>query len=206
MNFKKIIGLLVVSVSFLTAAGLASAHVVVKPASVGVAAFQTFTMGVPVEKDITTTGLRLVIPDGLKYVSPNVKPGWSVSVKKEGEGEDAHVTEISWTGGSIPSGQRDDFVFSAQAPAKEGELHWKAYQTYADGSIVTWDQEPKDERDDDSAGGPYSVTKVVNDLNATAVTTPTTTGKSERDDLSKTLSVAAILIAGGALWMQIRKK
>jgi uncharacterized protein YcnI len=35
---------------------------VVKPNEVKVAAFQTFTMGVPNEKEIPTTAIRLVIP------------------------------------------------------------------------------------------------------------------------------------------------
>src|SRR4029078_6241590 len=116
-NFKKLlIGTLAATV-FLLQAGFASAHVVVKPNEVGAAAFQTFTVGVPVEKESPTVGLRLVIPEGVKYVSPNVKPGWKIDIKKQGEGEDAVVTEITWTGGEIPSGQRDDFVFSAQAPS-----------------------------------------------------------------------------------------
>ncbi len=206
MNFKRTIGLLVISASFLTMTGIASAHVVVKPTAVGVGAYQTFTMGVPVEKDMATTGVKLVIPDGLKSVTPNVKPGWTIEVKKEGEGDNAKVTEIDWIGGTIPAGQRDDFVFSAQAPSKEGEVHWKAYQTYSDGSIVNWDNDPtKEHGDDDSAGGPYSATKVVNDL-IDSSKTQTTMEKSEGDNLSKMLSVAAILIAGGALWMQFRKK
>lgn len=206
MNFRKIIGLLVICAAFFATVGIASAHVVVKPASVGVGAYQTFTIGVPVEKDMPTTGMRLVIPEGLKSVTPNVKPGWTINVKKEGEGENAKVTEIDWTGGSIPAGQRDDFLFSAQAPSSEGEVHWKAYQTYADGSIVNWDNDPKAMHgDDDSAGGPYSVTKIVNDL-VDSTKMQTTKEQSEGDNLSKILSVAAIIIAGGALWMQFRKK
>jgi uncharacterized protein YcnI len=141
---------------------VASAHVVVKPGDVGVGAFATFTTGVPNEKEQTVTGLRLVIPAGLQHVSPNVKPGWTIGEQKSGTGEDATVTEINWTGGQIPAGQRDDFAFSAQAPATAGELHWKAYQTYADGTVVAWDQTPSGK--DDESVTPYSTTRVVNDL------------------------------------------
>jgi hypothetical protein len=59
------------------------------------------------------------------------------------DGDDDHVSEevkeLIWMNGSIPVGQRDDFVFSAQAPADESTLVWKAYQTYADGTVVAWD-------------------------------------------------------------------
>src|SRR5262245_35655513 len=63
-------------------AALASAHVVVKPSQVGTAAYQTFDMGVPAEKDLPTVGLKLILPSGLNEVTPNVKNGWQVHVVK----------------------------------------------------------------------------------------------------------------------------
>ncbi len=70
---------------------LVSAHVVVKPSQVGIGAFQTFVTGVPNEKDNPTIAVRLVIPDGLKLGSPNVKPGWKIDLKKTA----VNVTEIN---------------------------------------------------------------------------------------------------------------
>jgi uncharacterized protein YcnI len=150
---------------------LASAHVVVKPSEVGVGAWQTFNVSVPVEKDIPTTELRLVIPEGLESVTPNVKPGWTINMLKMGEGEDAVVSEISWTGGSIPAGMRDDFYFSAHVPAGEGTLIWKAYQTYEDGSVVSWDSDATEESEEEgeSAAGPHSETLIINDLNTSGL-------------------------------------
>src|SRR4051812_46020865 len=109
--------------------GVASAHVVVKPAEVEPAAFQAFAVGVPNEKAMPTVKVRLLVPEGVKYVTPNVKPGWTIEVVKDGQGEEAKVREIVWSGGEVPAGQRDDFAFSLQAPAKAGTLQWKAYQT-----------------------------------------------------------------------------
>ncbi len=123
----------------------AFAHVTVKPAQTGVASYQTFTVGVPVEKDIPTTQVRLVIPAGVDSVMPYVKPGWKIV--SDGK-------EIVWNGGSIPVGQRDDFFFSAKAPATEGVVTWKAYQTYSDGSVVAWD----------GGTNPSSNTEIINDL------------------------------------------
>ncbi len=141
-----------------------SAHVVVTPDEVGIGAWESFSVGVPVEKDLPTTSLRLVIPDGLQYVTPNTKPGWKIQVKKSSDQEDAKVTEIVWTGGTVPSGQRDDFVFSAKAPSSESVLIWKAYQTYSDGTIVSWDAEPSTGSEESEESGPYSQTKVIDDL------------------------------------------
>jgi len=177
-------------VAGLVAAGSAFAHVTVKPNEAGMGAFQTFTVGVPVEKDIPTVGMRLVIPEGLNYVTPNVKPGWKIDVKKSGSGEDAAVTEISWTGGSIPAGQRDEFAFSAQVPAQETTVQWKAYQTYQDGSIVSWDQAPSSHEEESENSGPYSETKIVNDLSGSS------TGKAATADRKPfVISVAALAVA-----------
>jgi uncharacterized protein YcnI len=206
-NIEKLFISFILASVFLSSANLAFAHVVVKPSEVGAAAFQTFSVGVPVEKDNPTVSLRLVIPEGLKYVSPNVKPGWKIDIKKSGAGEDAAVTEITWTGGEIPPGQRDDFVFSAQAPAHQTSLIWKAYQTYNDGEVIAWDQKPSDKKDDKSVT-PYSTTKVVNDLNTSGDMHHGSESKTEDSDknLPTILSIAAIIMAGGSLFLQTRKK
>jgi uncharacterized protein YcnI len=175
---KKVVASVLAAIGVICMPAVAFAHVVVQPAQVETAAFQTFSVGVPNEKEVAVTGLRLVIPAGLGEVSPNVKPGWNIDIKKDGE----TVKEITWSGSSIPASQRDDFVFSAQAPENETSLNWKAYQTYADGSVVAWDQKPDGKDSEDST--PYSVTKVVKDLSAT------TTPASNDDNSTNTLAVA----------------
>ena len=142
------------------AQGVASAHVVVRPAEVLTSSFQTFTMGVPNEKEIDVTEVKLVMPDGLLYVSPTVKAGWNITAEKTGEGEEAPVKSITWTGGLVPAGQRDDFSFSAKVPDAKQDLQWKAYQTYADGVTVSWDKSDE-EMGKDGTSGPFSATSVV---------------------------------------------
>lgn len=147
--------------------GTAAAHVTVKPGDALTGAFQNFTVGVPTEKDVPTVSVKLDIPAGLQNVSPNVKPGWTIDIEKEGEGESAKVKSITWSGGSIPAGFRDEFVFSAKTPAEKASLQWKAYQTYEDGQVVAWDRskenQPKkaDGSPDFSASGPFSTTVVA---------------------------------------------
>ncbi len=192
------------------------AHVVVKPDTVGIASYQTYTVGVPNEKEVPVTGLRLIIPEGLQSVTPNVKQGWTITLKKEESGEDSKVTEISWTGGAIPPGQRDDFLFSAKAPVQETTLQWKAYQTYKDGTIVSWDQAPVTNQTDEEREeaekkglGPYSQTKIVNDL---ASKTQTNTNEdalmqqANRANKAIFFSAIAILLGGASMWMQMKRK
>jgi uncharacterized protein YcnI len=138
-----------------------SAHVVVKPAEAVAAGFQIFTIGVPNEKDIPTTSIKLVIPDGIKYVLPTQKEGWQIDIEKEDAGPDAPVRSITWSGNEIKAGFRDEFTFSGQVSEKATELQWRAYQTYSDGTLVSWDNDGRESEDENS--GPFSVTKVVAD-------------------------------------------
>lgn len=167
------------------------AHVIVIPGKVGIGTIQTYSISVPAEKDVPTVGLRLIVPDGIKELTPTVKAGWDIQTKKSGD----DVSEIDWTNGSIPSGQRDDFTFSAQAPAKATDIQWKAYQTYSDGSVVSWDQTPAGSDDARGDKGPYSVTKVVNDLDASPAGSPTSTTPFG----AYILSILAFIMAAAAL-------
>lgn len=187
---KKTIPIILILASGLSlGAGTAFAHAIVSPSQAGVASYTTFSLGVPSEKPQATVAVRLLIPSGVLDVTPNVKQGWKVSVKKD---SNANVTEIDWTGGSIPAGERDDFVFRAQVPATPMTLEWKAYQTYADGTIVSWDQEPVANSADDDSGttGPYSQTEVVDDL------TPKPAPSGDTFALDVALAALALAVVG----------
>ncbi len=184
------------------------AHVTVRPNEVGVGQFITFTMGVPPEKKVPTTEIRLVIPDGLESIRPLVKPGWKIEMKKESDKEDARITEILWTGGAIPSDQKDEFSFSAKAPAKATTLQWKAYQTYSDGTIVAWDQPPAESETEakDENKGPYSQTKIIDDLVTADTAKPQTAGQSADKSFTQYMSLAALALSIISLALAIRKK
>jgi uncharacterized protein YcnI len=203
-------------------AGVASAHVTVKPAQVGIGAFQTFTVSVPTEKDIPTTSVRLMIPEGLEHVSPTVKPGWTIQLvhaehqegeeAMEEEGGDEHadepIAEIIWTNGNIPASFRDEFTFSAKVPPTETSLTWKAYQTYRDGTVVSWDITSGGEGEGENSG-PASVTKVVDDFKEQQAAADTSHLKDmRRDHSSRTsviVSVLAVIISVFAMFFARRK-
>ncbi len=190
MKHTKTFGV-VLGVVSLAAAHAASAHVIVKPSTAGIGSVTTFSMGVPSETDQATTAVRLVLPAGLQEVQPDIVPGWQVSVKTGTDADD--ITEIDWTGGSIPSGERQEFMFNAQVPAQPTTLDWKAYQTYADGDVVSWDETPTANMPDDDAAltGPYSTTEVVDDLTPVAAHTT--------DQTARTLAIIALVFSVLAL-------
>jgi uncharacterized protein YcnI len=208
---KKISAILPILAFFVASAALA--HVSVKPAQVGVGAFQTFTVSVPSEKPVPTVGLRVIIPAGLEHISPTVKPGWTINLvhgeettetSEPGHEAEEVVKEIVWTGGSIPAEFRDEFTFSAKVPASETSIVWKAYQTYRDGSVVGWEIAPGEEQpkkadgtSDFSAKGPASVTKVVNDLQ------PTQNQQQQQQTPAKTKNTDALVVSMVAVVLSV---
>jgi uncharacterized protein YcnI len=184
-----------------------SAHVVVRPAEVTTASFQTFTVSVPNEKGQPNTALKVLIPQDLKHVTPTVKPGWTVAIEKDGEGENASIKSLTWKDGSIPAGFREDFTFSAQAPASASEIQWKAYQTYADGNTVAWDlakdKQPTktDGSPDFSKSGPFSVTAVT----AKPTAENAATKKSQPSTRPTLLAGASLLLSLFAVYLASRK-
>ncbi len=174
---------------------VASAHVIVTPGQTFVGKELVFTVSVPNERTTPVTSIKLDIPKGVDQVTPTVTPGWTITTTNTGN----NTTAITWTG-SIPVGQREDFSFGAQAPANATQLDWKAYQTYADGTVVHWDQKPNGSDDASGTAGPYSVTEVVNDLS------PTPTGSSPgKDTLALVLSVAALTLSIGGLLIRSKQ-
>jgi uncharacterized protein YcnI len=185
---------------------LAFAHVVVRPSEVVTAGYQTFSAGVPNEKDVAMTELRIVMPSGLKSVSPSVKPGWTINTEKTGSGESTNITSITWTNGAIDSGLRDDFTFSAQVPEKTTSLEWKAYQTFADGSMVSWDKSGDTESD---TSGPFSVTKVVTKTEsdeASEAAIQAANNAAASADSALYVAIAAIVVGIGGVYVGLRKK
>jgi uncharacterized protein YcnI len=204
MKRKLITSLVVATVLLALNVSSISAHVVVGPAEVKTATRQDFTVGVPNEKDIPTTQVRLVIPEGLESVTPYVKPGWEIEMKRSGEGEEERVTEITWKGGEVGVDLRDGFTFRAMTPADETTLIWKAYQTYSDGTVVSWDQEEEEEAghgEEESTSGPYSESRIVAELS-----TDTSTAETSENRTTQYVAYGALLVAVIALALNFRGK
>jgi len=194
----------------------ALAHVIVYPHQAGIAATQDFTVSVPNERNNPVTSVKLLIPKGLLDVSPNSTPGWDITTKSKGSGDNETVREIDWNNGSIPVGQRAEFVFQAQVPPTPTTLPWKAYQTYSDGTIVSWDVDPakmhnlsdaqQDELADKENKGEYSTTQVINDLSNQTATEGEITSLNNNFNLLMIISGGALIIAIAAFVLAIRKK
>lgn len=101
---------------------------------------ETYVLQVPSEKATATTEVRLLVPAGLAVSRFQVMSGFTRSVKKNDAGL---LTEIVWRGRIAPD-EYARFYFQAKNPASAADLVWKVYQTYADGSVVAWDDSDPD--------------------------------------------------------------
>jgi len=192
------------------------AHVIIYPHQVGLAATQDFTVSVPNEKNTSVVSVRLLIPSGLSDVSPNTTAGWPITTKAKGHGDSVVISEIDLSNGSIPAGQREEFIFQAKVPPMPTTLAWKAYQTYSDGTVVSWDVNPatmsnvsdaqQDQLADKENKGVYSTTQVINDLSASNDVTNALHATSNDAQVAEILSSFAFLIALAALYLGLKKK
>ena len=126
------------------------AHVVVSPEVVTAGDYETLTVSVPTEKEIPTTKIRVVVPEGFLLSGVQPVPGWEHTFEEDG----GVVRAVTFSGGEIRPQEFQQFLLQAQAPDKPGEYPWKAFQTYKDGSVVEWTGPPDSEE-------PASVIEVV---------------------------------------------
>jgi uncharacterized protein YcnI len=127
-----------VAVAALVAVSAASAHARVSPPVSLAKELQLYSLAVPTEKEnLKTTKIVLTVPKGFGIDSFVPAPGWTQQLQQTGSGDSAVVQKVTWTGGSVPTGDDSFFQFLAQ-PAKAGTYTFQVQQTYSDGSIVNW--------------------------------------------------------------------
>jgi hypothetical protein len=127
------------TLAFLLAATLpASAHVTVAQASAKAGSHSVVTFQIHHGcADSPTTGLRIEIPDSVALANPQPKPGWTLTIDHAAE----RVSAITWSGGSLPADEFDEFSVMMKLPAEGKTLTFPATQTCAKG-IEHW-SEPK---------------------------------------------------------------
>lgn len=148
-------------VATIALAAPASAHVSVNPKEAAAGSYARVAFRVPNESDDTnTTKLEVHMPQNapIASVSTMPVPGWTVEVAKRklDKPVEAHgvqisevVSVITWTASSpdaaVKPGQFQEFPVSMGAiPGDVDQLVFKALQTYSDGAVVRWIEEPKE--------------------------------------------------------------
>ena len=115
----------------------------------------SFTVRAPVEKDIPTVELKIVIPPEWKDAGGQVDrveldPLWDVSVEKD---EDNWIKSVTCSGAEAPDFSFIQFNLIITLPKLTGVQQIKAYQKYSDGSVVAWVEDRSGEGVEKPAAG-----------------------------------------------------
>jgi uncharacterized protein YcnI len=159
----------------------ASAHAHLSPPVALAKEGQVFTLAVPTEKEgATTTSIELTPPAGFAIDSFVPATGWKRTVQQTGSGEEAVITKVTWTGGTVPTGEDAAFSFLASTTGT-GSYTFGVRQTYSDGSVVNWSGP-------ESSDTPAPVVKAVSSFGGGG---------------SSTLAIVAVAVAAVALLLAV---
>ncbi len=122
-------------------AAQAFAHVGLQPRrAVSGARHVTFSVRAPVETDIPTVELKILIPPEWKEAGGQVDkveldPLWDVAIERD---QDNWIQSVTWSGAAAPDYTFIQFNLIMTMPELTGGQQIKAYQKYSDGSVVAW--------------------------------------------------------------------
>ena len=195
----------------LAVAAPAAAHVTVNPNSATQGGFTKVVFRVPNETDTAnTTKLEVTLPTDTPVAFVSLKPvtGWTAKtekttlktpIKAEGEEITEAISKITWTAAgnaAIKPGQFQEFDVSLGPLPETDQMIFKALQTYSDGTVVRWIDEP-------AAGGaepehPAPVLKLApaaaTGATASAGAPATTTAAAEGDGNGTPWGIAGIAL------------
>ena len=119
------------------------------------------------------SSLTVTLPDSVISAKPKTKPGWSISMThaplaKPATGEGGRpiterVSSVTWSGGSLPNDQFDDFALLVRLPDGAASLNFPALQVCEKGS-ENWAELP------DSSGRKLSHPAPILTVNAKGAT------------------------------------
>ncbi|MBV8599889.1 MAG: DUF1775 domain-containing protein, partial [Actinobacteria bacterium] len=116
----------------------ASAHARMNPSISLANELQLYSLAIPTEEaNAFTTKIQLTLPKNFSIDSFVPSPGWKRVEQQTGTGDNAVITQVTWTGGHVPTEEDSLFQFLAQ-PGKAGTYTFQVQQTYSDGKIVNW--------------------------------------------------------------------
>jgi uncharacterized protein YcnI len=207
-----------VATAVLGFAAPASAHVTVNPQEATQGGYGRFAFRVPNESDTAaTTKVEVVLPENAPVgsVSTMPVPGWTVAVEKRKvdppvEVHGSQLTEVvaklTWTAtgdAGVKPGQFQEFPVSMGPLPQVDTMVFKTLQTYSDGNVQRWIEEP-------TPGGeePESPAPVLTLTAASPSAAPTggATARADDDDddaegagLAIGLGIAGLVAGAGGL-------
>jgi uncharacterized protein YcnI len=193
--------------------GTASAHVTVNAPGATQGGYTKMTFRMPTERDVASIQLEVAFPTEHPLPSARVKPqaGWTYEIVNEpldqplelhGREVTERVARIIWkaTGPGVGATEFAEFEVSTGPLPAADRLVIPALQTYADGEVVRWIEEPVEGAEEPEHPAPVLGLAAGEDEDAAqggaAVATDLAASES---DAGSGLAVAALVVAGLAL-------
>jgi uncharacterized protein YcnI len=192
----------------LAVAAPASAHVTVNPNTATQGGYTKVTFRVPNETtNADTTKLEVNLPTDAPVASVSLKPvsGWTAVAQKSKlatpiKSHDTEITEavsrITWTaqsGAVIKPGQFQEFDVSLGPLPAANQMIFKALQTYSDGTVVRWIDEPAaDGSEVDHPAPVLKLTPAAAAATAPAAAGPATDTSDDSDSTGIVLGIVGI--------------
>lgn len=192
------LALTAVATAVLGFAGPASAHVTVNPKEATQGGYARVAFRVPNESDTaSTTKLEVVLPENAPVgsVSTIPVPGWTVATEKRtvnppievhGSQLTEAVSKITWTAtgdAAVKPGQFQEFGVSMGPLPKVESMVFKTLQTYSDGNVSRWIDEPQPGGEEPEKPAPVlTLTAAAPSASAAAPAATAVAAKDDDDD------------------------
>ena len=116
---------------------VAHSHTTISPRQSTQGATVKYTVRIPTEGDVATTGAELDVPAGVIVESLQVPVGWEYEVKRA----DDRIVSIVWRA-DIKPGEFLEVGFVARNPRQGSEIVWILRQNFTDGTVTDWTNGP----------------------------------------------------------------
>jgi uncharacterized protein YcnI len=222
----------------LALAAPAGAHVTPSETSAPAGSYLKFDLRVPhgCGENGNTNKLEVQIPAGITSTTPQVVPGWTISITKAevapplDDGHGGQITErtsvVTWTGGLLAHDQLEEFGLSVKLPDTPDEtIYFPVIQTCDDGTTAEWIQIPEEGGEEPDRPAPaIALTEATDDEHGrpddeqgddeAAVDTTLAASTDDADDSSDGdgLAIAGLVVgalglaAGGAALTRTRSR
>ncbi|WP_229399495.1 YcnI family copper-binding membrane protein [Micromonospora okii] len=189
----------------------ASAHVSINPEEAAQGGYGRFAFRVPNESDeASTTKVEVVLPENAPVgsVSTMPVPGWTVALERRkvdppvqvhGSEVTEAISKITWTAAGdagVKPGQFQEFPVSMGPLPQTDRMVFKTLQTYSDGNVVRWIEEPAPGGEEPENPASVLTLTAAPSAGASAPAAPAVAADDDDDDDSDGGAGTALGVAG----------
>lgn len=117
---------------------IAQAHVSITPRESMAGATEKYTIRIPTEDTVATTGAEIEFPEGVIVETIQVPVGWKYNLKRK----DDRIVSMTIQA-DVKPGEFIEAAFVARNPRDKKEIVWILRQRFADGKVTDWTVGPR---------------------------------------------------------------